>query len=194
MQQRMTRALARVSEIDSLVRHWPRGARAAVEALVRRYGLPHEATSHQFVWYFCGPWKRTVVHRDGALHRFPAAHRDYLAQTIDYRVPVEACERLAAFDGSVLVDRTRGELTAYCANEEANYLLMNLANDVIMGKRTVDEARARCAGVWAARRVGWPMPAAAGLTFTTGLTTAEAVTETSDPDHSLVTLPGWRFR
>lgn len=192
MQQRVTRMMPRVAEIDSLVRHWPRGARAVVEALKLRYGLPHEATPRQMVWYFCGPWKRAVAHRDGALHRFPAAHRDYLAQTIDYRVPAEVCARLAAFDGSVLVDRTRGELTSYCASEEANYLLMNLANEVIVGKWTVVEARRRCAHVWAARWVGWPMPATAGLQFTSGLTTAEAVTESSDPDHSLITLPSWR--
>lgn len=192
MAQRGVEPVARVTEMGSVVKYWPYGAQRVARALVRRYGLPHEVGSMWLAWHYCGPWKRTVAHRDGALHRFPVVHRDYLAQTVDFRVPVEACGNLAAFDGSIIVDRTRGELTAFCASEEANFLLLNLANDLVLGKRTVAEARRMCASVWAARRVGWPMPSAAGLGFSAEPRTAELVTETGDPDQTLRVVPGWR--
>jgi hypothetical protein len=43
---------------------------------------------------------------------FPTAHTDFLTQYIDYRVPVDRFDDLAAFDGSCLADRTAGEAAA----------------------------------------------------------------------------------
>lgn len=48
---------------------------------------------------------------------------------------------MAAYDGSVVVERTKGELSARCDKEEMNFLAINLANDVAKGKLTTDEAR-----------------------------------------------------
>lgn len=48
---------------------------------------------------------------------------------------------LARFDGSVLVERTRGEIGAHCDKEEMNYLALNLAHDVITGAVAIDDAR-----------------------------------------------------
>jgi hypothetical protein len=39
---------------------------------------------------------------------------------IDYRVPPEHFSPLAAFDGSVIVERTAGEVSARCHDEQAN--------------------------------------------------------------------------
>lgn len=47
-----------------------------------------------------------------------------------------------AYDGSVSFHRTRGELSAECDVEEMNLLALNLAHDVITGKRTPADARA----------------------------------------------------
>lgn len=46
------------------------------------------------------------------------------------------------YDGSVWYHRTRGELSAQCDKEEMNLLALNLAHDIITGKRTVADARA----------------------------------------------------
>ena len=40
---------------------------------------------------------------------------------------------LARFDGSVIVERTRGEIGARCDKEEMNYLALNLAHDIVTG-------------------------------------------------------------
>lgn len=72
-------------------------------------------------------------------------HKDVLEQVIDYRVSTDKVDDLAAYDGSVIVERTKGELSARCDKEEANFLALNLANDVATGKKSVAEARAQYA-------------------------------------------------
>ena len=49
---------------------------------------------------------------------------------MDYAVPVELVGALAAFDGSVMVERTTGELSARCHDEQANMLALNLADEL----------------------------------------------------------------
>jgi hypothetical protein len=75
-----------------------------------------------------------------AIH-WPAPHTDFLTQYIDYRVPPEQAHLVAMFDGSILVDRTRGEVAARCDSEAANVLGLNMVHELVTGKRTVEEAR-----------------------------------------------------
>ena len=56
-------------------------------------------------------------------------------------MPPERTDDLAFFDGSVLVDRTRGELSARSDSEEANFLALNLAYDVVADRKDPGEAR-----------------------------------------------------
>jgi hypothetical protein len=93
------------------------------------------------VWLDTGPWKRTVVHRDPVPHKFPVPHTDIVEQFIDYKVPIDKFDELAAYDGSVVVARTTGELSARCGEEAMNFLAVNLAADIVEGDKTVDEAR-----------------------------------------------------
>ncbi len=61
---------------------------------------------------------------------------------VDYQVPPDTFDKLAQYDGSVIVERTKGEISTRCDEEEMNLLAINLANDVVTGKRSVEEARA----------------------------------------------------
>lgn len=127
--------------IDEILSDWPGYSRKTAETLLEKYGQPDEATSRRLVWHDNGPWKRTILHREGPTHEFPVPHKDYLEQYVDYRVPPEKFDELARFDGSVHPDRTRGELGASCHQEGANFLAVNLAHDVVADEKTVDEAR-----------------------------------------------------
>jgi hypothetical protein len=71
----------------------------------------------------------------------PTPHQDYLEQTVNYRIPVHLADDLTWFDGSVYIDRTAGEVSAKCHMEAMNILTLNLVHDIVIGKRTVDEAR-----------------------------------------------------
>ena len=78
--------------------------------------------------------------RDPVDHNFPTPHPDLLEQFINYKVPVEKFDDMAAYDGSVILERTKGEMSARCDLEGANFLAINLANDVATGKRNTEQA------------------------------------------------------
>ena len=84
--------------------------------------------------------------RDPVDHNFPTPHPDLLEQFINYKVPVEKFDDMAAYDGSVILERTKGEMSARCDLKRANFLAINLTNDVATGKRNTEQARAYMKG------------------------------------------------
>jgi hypothetical protein len=117
------------------------------------------------VWNNNGPWKRTILFKKEIPHDFPAPRTDFLQQVIDYRVPPDKVSELANYDGSVIVERTKGELSARCDMEELNMLALNLANNIITGKRGVDDARAYYAKAAMESKKGKPQTYAEHLAF-----------------------------
>lgn len=73
-----------------------------------------------------GQWKRVVASKMFYQHDFPAPHIDAVESFIDYQVPPERFSDLAEFDGSVVIERTAGEVSARCHDEQANSLALNL--------------------------------------------------------------------
>jgi len=128
-------------EVDRVIQHWQDNQKKTVHVMMDKYGQPDEVTQNRVIWHNRSPWKRIVAHQETTRHLFPKPHPDYLEQTIDYRVPPDMADELANFDGSVLFDRTRGEMSARCDAEAANFLAINLANDIIQGNRSVEQAR-----------------------------------------------------
>ncbi len=127
---------------DEIVGMWPEVPREVAQTVKEKYGLPQEATASRLIWFANGPWKRTILYRDVVPHDFPMPHPDLLEMVIDYQVPPDKFDELAQYDGSVIVERTKGEISARCGKEEMNLLAINLANDIVTGKRSVEEARA----------------------------------------------------
>lgn len=121
---------------------WPPKTIALAVDLIKKYGEPNEATPHQIAWYQNAPWKRTILFKEGTPHKFPKTHEDVLEQTVDYRVPLEKVADLLKYNGSLVIDRTRGELSAHCDSEQQNLITLNIANDIVKGDRDVDQALA----------------------------------------------------
>jgi len=107
----------------------------------KQYGEPAEKTASMMMWKNTGQWKKTVVYSKEFQHDFPMPHTDVMQQWIDYKVPAEKYTDLAHFDGSVVCNRTNGEMSARCDKEGANFLAINLANDIVKGTKGVKEAR-----------------------------------------------------
>jgi len=128
----------RASEI---IEGWPQESREAAQLVIDAYGEPQETTNMQLIWRDVGPWKRVVATRDFYQHEFPAPHIDAVESFIDYQVPPEKFTPLAEFDGSVIVERTAGEVSARCHDEQANFLALNLMHDIVTGKKDVRQAR-----------------------------------------------------
>jgi len=133
---------------------WPQSAQDLAAQLVARYGRPNASTADELLWHENSPWKRTVLYRAGVRHDFPTPHQDILEQTINYRVPADKIADLAAYDGSLIVDRTRGELSVHCDSEQANILTLNIADDIVKGERSVDQALAYHAQVVRGVQIG----------------------------------------
>jgi hypothetical protein len=121
---------------------WPPKTVALAVALVEKYGRPEDVSAHRITWYGNGPWKRTSLLRESTLHNFPLPHQDMLEQTVDYRVPATKVADLLAYDGSLVVDRTRGELSVHCNSEEMNILTLNIADDIVTGERSIEQGMA----------------------------------------------------
>ena len=130
-----------MASVQRLVAGWPEASRMAAMDMMRKYGPPQEATASMLMWMNNGQWKWTKVARETIPHNFPMPHPDLLEQAIDYQVPLDRYDDLARYDGSVIAERTKGQLSARCDKEGANFLAINLAHDVATGRRTVEQAR-----------------------------------------------------
>jgi hypothetical protein len=144
---------------------WPEESRQAAQLVIEKYGEPDEEAASVLIWDTPGPWKRIVAYRDFDPHEFPAPHIDSVESFLQHAVPPEKAGQLAEFDGSVVFNRTRGELSARCHDEEANFLALNLANDIVEGRKSVWEARDYYAHEFLAFRKKEPTPYMEGLRF-----------------------------
>jgi hypothetical protein len=144
---------------QDVIRTWPKNPRESAMRLIDYYGPPDEVTPSMLVWRRTKDgWKRTVLSREEVPHDFPSHHTDYLEQIIDYRVPVEKFSALAEFDGSVIVERTKGEISARCGGTSMNFVAINLANDIVTGKRSVNDAREEYTRLYQAYKRGEKPP------------------------------------
>lgn len=133
--------------IDQTISNWPEPSRNAVRDMISKYGQPDGVTPDYIIWQDAGDWKEIFVSREDTRHDFPVRHVDVLTQVVNYEVPVDFYDELAEFDGSIVVERTRGTLSARCDKEPMNYLALNLAYDIITGTKRVSEARAAYADI-----------------------------------------------
>jgi hypothetical protein len=157
--------MVRPAEVAQLIAGWPQAQKKVAEQMVARYGPPNEATPTKLFWYRNAPWKRTEITSDVVVHHWPAPHSDFLTQTIDYRVPPHMVSAITEFDGSILVDRTRGEVSARCDSEAANVLGLNMVHELVTGKRDVAGARHTSEQNTVAYNLGRDAPYAERLLF-----------------------------
>lgn len=163
--QEGARQTVNVVEVRRIIEDWPAPQKNVAGQMIEKYGPPNEATPTKLFWYGNGPWKRTELSRDVVTHHWPTVHSDFLTQVIDYRVPPEMFHLIAMFDGSILCDRTRGEVSARCDSESANVLGMNMVHEIVTGKRTVEDARETAVESTVAYNLGRSAPYAERLLF-----------------------------
>lgn len=170
-----------MASVERMVSGWPQPSRMAAMDMMRKYGPPQEATASMLMWRNNGPWAWTRVSRETIPHNFPMPHPDLLEQAIDYQVPLGRYDDLARYDGSVIVERTRGQMSARCDKEGANFLAINLAHDVATGRRTVEQARSYyAAAMQRFMRSNQMDPYMQGLQFQVSRTS------TRDPDRAVI--------
>lgn len=170
---------------EPIAADWPEPARKAAAAIAEKYGPPQEQTATLLIWHRNGPWIRTVVHKVGAEHDFPAKHSDVVEQSLPYKVPLNLFSAVATFNGSVIPDRTRGTLTAYGADEAENVLSLNLARAVVRGELTPEQAREKQVAATQELAGGRIPELAAKLTVE-----QQQEGDVTDPDTAMILPPG----
>ena len=171
--------------VRDIITSWPKNPRESAERLIKEYGEPAEFSDSLLTWRDTPDgWKRTELSKEETEHHFPAKHTDYLEQFIDYQVPLEMFSTLAEYDGSVVVDRTRGEMSARCGGTSMNFVAINLANDIITGARGVKEARDEYAKLYQAYQNGEHPP------YTKAFQFQLPVGNTADADHAIIDEKG----
>lgn len=135
---------------------WPQRTQRLGAQLISRYGLPTDVSARQVTWYGNGPWKRTTLYKEEVTHNFANAHKDVLEQTINYRVPLDKLAPLAELNGSLIVNRTRGELSSISDGEDTNFLTLNVANALVKGERDIEQAMTYFAQLTRAKMIKEP--------------------------------------
>ena len=138
----LSSSLVFADEASDAIKSWPSEAQKAAKSIIEMHGAPNEVTATMLMWHDTGPWKHIIASNIETQHNFPGPHPDTVEQSVSYKVPENKHDEIALFDGSVNIDKTRGEMSARCDAEHHNILALNLAHDIIIGKRTVKDARA----------------------------------------------------
>jgi hypothetical protein len=154
-----------IEQRSQIIQDWPEESQEAAQLVIDARGEPDEATPTHLIWLGlrAAPWKRIVATKAFFEHAFPAPHNDSVESFLDYRVPVDRFTPLAEFDGSVICERTAGEISARCHDEQANYLALNLAHEIVTGRRGAQEARDYYAKEFLDARRKQPTPYMEGL-------------------------------
>lgn len=161
------RLLGSTPGVKGVVERWGAASRRAAESIIEKYGPPDEISEGRLVWSNTGAFRKTVVYKDELRRHFPTPRADVLEQYIEYNVPYEKLPDLARFHGSLKPDRTAGLLSARGPSESDNVIALNLAHELLQGKRTVDGARSAYARLAALSEAGKTSPYSEGLLFKT---------------------------
>ncbi|MFI5363541.1 MAG: hypothetical protein ACHQ49_16360 [Elusimicrobiota bacterium] len=126
---------------EAVIQKWPERAQAAAREMIDEYGRPTRVTDGELVWVGVGPWQKTVVSRDAKPHFVGRLEKDFVEQTIAYKVPKEKIDELKRFDPRLTVEAAAGRISARSESEAKNYLALNLADEIVTDKRSADDAR-----------------------------------------------------
>lgn len=137
-QNRDQQALDRAT---GMTRGWPDSSIAAAKDMISKYGDPQETTSDSLIWRNVAPFKKIIVHKEVYNHRFPLLHQNAVEHVVDYKAPVGKVDDVWRYNGSIVLDRTKGEMSSFADNESMNILSLNLAHKVLSGNMSADAAR-----------------------------------------------------
>ncbi|MDD5305220.1 MAG: hypothetical protein PHS14_19135 [Elusimicrobia bacterium] len=108
--------------------------------MVEKYGPPDRVETLRLVWENRGPWKKIVVWDElGFLDNNRAARN--IEGTIAYPVPAEKIDALVSFSRDLHVSANGTELSARSTSEERNFLMLNLADEIVKGRLSPEDGR-----------------------------------------------------
>lgn len=152
-------AAGATTRAERTIQGWPAQNKQAAQTLIEKYGQPDSIVGDRLEWYRRGDFKRVAV--DGR-----AAPDAMVENTVNYQAPQDS--GLVSLDAVVTPDTGKRELTSCGRSEGANTLALNLADGVMNGRMTADQARAQSQRVLKLEKSGKSSPAAERLQFRPG--------------------------
>lgn len=129
------------AEVEKLAPNWPENSQRAARLMVKKYGDPTLSTPDHLVWKKIPSFKKITVFKEGGTHNFPILHSDVIEHVVNYPIPADKADDLLKFNGSIIFNRTLGELSARSHTENMNILALNLATEIIDDKKDWENAR-----------------------------------------------------
>lgn len=130
-----------IDKAASLTSGWPESSALAAKEMIEKYGNPTETTSESLIWRNFAPFKAIIVHKAVYSHRFPLLHQNSLEHVVDYKAPMDKIDDVWRYNGSIVLNRTKGEMSSFADNEAMNILALNLAHNVLTGRMGSEAAR-----------------------------------------------------
>lgn len=144
-------------ETRNAVASWPEKPRRLAEMMLERYGPPEWSNRDKLIWRDKDPWKRVIVHRE---------YTDSpLEQVVNYHVPLHRLKSVLEFKNGIRVEAWYDDLSASSDRESLNFLVLNLADDIVSGRRTPAQARRFHRTEQALSAAGKSSPYLTGLLF-----------------------------
>jgi hypothetical protein len=123
----------------NLISRWPEKPRILAAALLHKYGVPNEIVSSQLSWNDRRHLKKIVVFRDPDA----AGRSAHLLESVAYgKVALDRWRELSMLGHGAAYDPVTQELSARTDAEDTNFLALNLADEVVRGRRSGAAARA----------------------------------------------------
>lgn len=159
-------AFAQTNEAPEMViQNWPKELQTQAKYLIEKYGKPASADANSLVWMNNGPWRKTILHREGFTRAMMGKNRDHLEQVISFPVPEDKIADLQRFDKRIEVNQATDEISSHAETESMNYLALNLADEIVKGERTVQAARVFYRKTKMLEKTGKSSPYLDGLRF-----------------------------
>ena len=136
----------------------------SINMMIDKYGSPDRVETLGLVWYNRGPWVKIVVWDElGFLYVDRSSHN--LEETIAYPVPVDKRGALSSFSGGLHISANGAELSARSQSEEKNFLMLNLADEIVRGLLSPEDARVSYLRTLQLADAGKTSPSMQGLLF-----------------------------
>ena len=132
--------------------------------MVEKYGPPDRVETLRLVWEHRAPWKRIAVWDELGFQENDRGPNN-IEETIAYPVPAEKRAALASFSRALNVSPDGAELSARSSDEGKNFLMLNLADGIVKGLLSPEDARVSYLQTLQLADSGKSSPAMLGLLF-----------------------------
>jgi hypothetical protein len=175
-------------DAQTVIALWPDKSKAAAQALIDKYGPPDMVSEQMLSWSDREKWKMVGAFRDAVSIKDPAPSEVTIVNKVSYRVPEGKVGALAHFDHALVVDQLRGTLAANGDSEQHNILALNLAVEIVTGKRDVASAKSFLKKTLMESMAGKSSPYLEGLMFNPSSTPEKGI-EPAAPENPKLPLP-----